>query len=115
MVEKLKIEHEKESKLKSNLTSQIISRVNVELIAILIIKLDSSLNGGSVSAVAFEGTIDGTNGGTEALVYDRPHKVHPVPQCRLERHHRVGGNDFRVVQAIESDVLPCGAIVEVPR
>lgn len=95
---KAKNRTEKESEIKiKNLTSQIISRGNAELITILSIELDPTLNGGRVSAVAFEGAIDGSNGGAEALVNDRPHKVHPIPQRRLERNHRVGGNDFRVV------------------
>jgi hypothetical protein len=43
------------------------------------------------------------------------HVGHPVPQRRLERHHRVLRHRLRAPQPVEADALPRRPVVVVPR
>ena len=96
------------------LTSEVLARINTKLGAIVLIVADTSLHGGSVTAVALEGAVDGANGGAEAFSDDWPDILHPIPQRRLEGYQGVAGYCFGGVESVKTDALACWPVVEVP-
>jgi len=98
-----------------NLASEIITGGNTQLSAVFRVVINASLNSGGVGTITLECAIDGSDGCTEALVYDRPHVLHPVPQCCLERHHNIVRHCLWSAQSVEIVRTSCWPIVEVPR
>ena len=80
------------------LASEIIAWSNTKLVTILSVVLDASLDSTRVSSIAFNGTIDGSNGCTKTLAYDWTNIGHPKPQGSLKRNSHICGNSFRRVQ-----------------
>lgn len=98
------------------LTSEVVPRVDPELPAIIGVVLDPLGNRRRISAVALQPPVDGADGGAEALAggEEGVAVVHPKPESGLEGDDGVGGDGVGVVEAVEADALPGGAVVEVP-
>ncbi|KAG2397086.1 E3 ubiquitin-protein [Vigna angularis] len=79
----------------------------VALFAVFCVVINASLNNRGVGTITLKLTIDGSDGCTEPLVYDRLHVLHPVPQCCLERHYNIVRHCFRSAQLIEVVGLSC--------
>ena len=79
------------------LASEIIAWSNTKLVTILSVVLDTGLDCTRVSTIAFNGTIDGSNGCTKTLAYNWTNIGHPKPQGGLKRNSHVCSNSFRRV------------------
>lgn len=99
------------------LASQIIARINLELIAILCVIPDTSAYCVRVRPITFKTTINGANRSPKALAGNNEIMaiIHPIPQGSPERYDSTRRHNFWVVQTIKSYAIACWAVVEVPR
>ena len=101
-----------------SLTGEIGTWIHSQLRAVIFVVSYTLVYGVCVTTVTFNGTIDSLDCCSESLSRGDGGMtvavLHPKPNCCLERNGGVICYLLRLIQPVESNVLSCWAIVEVP-
>lgn len=101
----------------NNLTSEIISRINPKLGAVVLIVSNPSIHLVCVLAITLNPAIDDPDGGSKALTgsYGIMHLFGcPEPKRRLEGYNPVGTHSLRSIKAVEVERIAGVDVVVVP-